>query len=256
MRDAPPTYSVVIPAFNEARRIGPTLAETAAFFQATTQAFEIVVVDDGSEDQTSQVVMEWRVRIPEVRLIRLPANRGKGYAVRTGVLNASGRFILFADADAATPIGELARLQAAIDNGAQIAIGSRAKESVAVRVQALWYRRLIGRIFHALVRMLTVRGFVDTQCGFKLFTAGAAHDLFAHMRTDGFAFDVELLVIARIRGFHVEEVPVNWSHKSGSRVNLIWDSLAMARDLFVIRGNVIRGVYQKPHLRPLDQPPA
>ena len=187
----------------------------------------------------------------ELRLIRLPANRGKGYAVRTGIVNARGGRILFADADGATPMAEVERLDAALDGGADVAIGSRAVASGEVRVRARLHRRLIGRTFHALVRLLTVDGIRDTQCGFKLFRAEAAHDLFSRMRMDGFSFDVEVLLMARRRGYGIAEVPVNWEHQPGSRVNLVTDSVRMAADLFAIRGHLLRGDYDRPQVAPL-----
>lgn len=243
-----PDISVVIPAFNEEARLEPTLRETAAYFRAQDRAAEILVVDDGSRDGTSALVARLARLYPEIRLFRLPGNRGKGYAVRVGVVNATGRLVLFADADGATPIAELERLEAAIDAGADVAIGSRALRASGVQVQARLYRRIIGRAFHLLVRTLAVRGIADTQCGFKLFRDSVAHDLFSRMRMNAFSFDVEVLLMASRAGYRIAEVPVNWTHKPGSRVNLALDSLRMARDLLVIRGNLLRGFYDQPQV--------
>lgn len=248
--------SIVIPAYNEETRLAPTVRTTIEYFRVHDRPIELIVVDDGSLDRTSELVHHLALEFAEVRLIRLAANRGKGYAVRTGVVNARGKFILFADADGATPIAEIARLDAAIATGADVAIGSRALRDASVRIAAKSYRRLMGRMFHQLVRLLTVRGVQDTQCGFKLFRADVAHDLFSRMRMNGFSFDVEVLLMAQRQRYRIAEVPVNWMHQPGSRVNLVLDSLRMARDLFVIRGRALRGDYDQPHLAPMTGAPS
>jgi dolichyl-phosphate beta-glucosyltransferase len=253
-----PLLSVIIPAYNEQSRLEPTVREAVEYFRSPPRSVEIIVVDDGSRDGTSDLTRRLAAEFPEVRLIRLAANSGKGYAVRTGVVNAHGRLVLFMDADGATPIAEYERLEQAITNGAAIAIGSRAMRGHGVRVRARLYRRVIGRLFHGLVRTLTVRGIADTQCGFKLFRGDVAHELFSRMRMTGFSFDVEVLVMAQQRGHRIAETPVNWTHKPGSRVNLVRDSARMAYDLVLIRANVLRGNYDAPHVAPLggaDQPP-
>lgn len=258
-----PTLSIVIPAFNEEARLAPTVRAAVGLVRSRGVAGEVIVVDDGSRDGTSALVQRLAAELPEVRLVRLAANHGKGYAVRSGVLNATGELVLFADADGATPWSELARLEAAVARGAEVAIGSRALAAADTRVEARWYRRVMGRAFHRLVELLTVRGFHDTQCGFKLFRGAVAQDLFARMRMNGFIFDVELLLMAERGGHRVAEVPVNWVHQPGSRVSLVRDSLRMARDLFVIRANALRGEYDRPHVAvvapaagPLGAPPA
>jgi len=246
----PLELSVVVPAYNEERRLGRTLAEIVGYLRSRRVAFELIVVDDGSRDGTSALTRELAGVHSELRLIRLPENCGKGYAVRTGVVNARGARVLFADADGATPVAELERLEGALAT-ADIAIGSRALAGSGVRVEARWYRRIIGRVFHALVSGLTVSGFRDTQCGFKLFDGAVAHDLFSAMRMGGFSFDVELLLMARRRGYRVAEVAVNWMHQPGSQVRLVRDSLRMGRDLFIIRSNALRGHYDRPRVAPL-----
>lgn len=247
-------FSAIFPAYNEESRLAPTLREAAAYFRARSASFELIAVDDGSRDGTSRLVQSLAREIPELRLIRLPANRGKGYAVRAGMLNARGRLVLFADADGSTPMSEIERLEAAIDDGAHAAIGSRAKAATDTQVKAKFYRRLIGRTFHKLVQLLAVSDVLDTQCGFKLFRAEVAHDLFSRMRINGFSFDVEVLLMAQRRAFRVAEVPVNWTHKPGSRVNLVVDSLRMARDLFIIRAYALSGAYEQPHVASLAEP--
>jgi len=238
----------VVPAYNEEARIEPTVRDIVRYCRLQERRFEVIVVDDGSRDGTSATVDRLTDACPEIRLIRLAQNHGKGYAVRSGVVNARGRTILFADADGATPIEELARLDAALEAGADIAIGSRALRDAAVKVDAKWYRRFMGRSFHRLVEWLAVRGFQDTQCGFKLFRSPVAQDLFSRMRMTGFSFDVELLVMAQRQGYRVAEVPVNWVHQPGSRVNLVVDSLRMARDLVLIRRRCLTGGYRTPHV--------
>lgn len=240
--------SIIVPAFNEAGRLEAPVREIAAWIRAEGRRAEVIVVDDGSLDGTSDLVRRLADEFPEVRLIRLAANRGKGYAVRTGVVNAAGAHVLFADADGATPIAEIERLEAALAAGADVAIGSRAVPQTGVAVRARTYRRLMGRMFHQLVRLLAVRGIRDTQCGFKLFRGAVAHDLFSRMRMNGFSFDVEVLLMAQREEYRIAEVPVNWTHQPGSRVNLVLDSLRMARDLFIIRARALRGDYDRPHV--------
>jgi dolichyl-phosphate beta-glucosyltransferase len=173
--------------------------------------------------------------------------------VRSGVVNAQGTQILFADADGATPLSEIERLEAAIHGGADVAIGSRALHDARVQIKARLYRRVIGRIFHGLVELLTVPRVKDTQCGFKLFRGPVAHDLFSRMRIRGFSFDVEVLMMAQRRGYAIAEVPVNWTHQPGSKVNLVVDSARMLRDLFIIRGRYLSGQYNSPHLAPWSE---
>jgi dolichyl-phosphate beta-glucosyltransferase len=245
-----PDVSVIIPAYNEEKRLTPTVREAVEYFRGRSRSAEIIVVDDGSRDRTSDLTHHLGAEMREVRLIRLAANAGKGYAVRTGVVNARGRLVMFMDADGATPIAEFERLESAIDRGAAVAIGSRVLHGQGVKVRARFYRRLIGRSFHTLVRALTVHGIADTQCGFKMFRGEVAHDLFSRMRMKGFSFDVEVLVMAQLRGLRVAEVPVNWTHQAGSRVNLVRDSLHMAYDLLVIRAHLLRGDYDAPHVAP------
>jgi dolichyl-phosphate beta-glucosyltransferase len=248
--DPKPDLSIVIPAYNEELRLSPTVREIVAFCRGRGARFELILVDDGSQDGTSAVARTLCLDFSELKLIRLPANHGKGYAVRTGVVNALGHMVLFADADGATPIAEIERLEAAIDGGADISVGSRALRAHGVQVQAKVYRHFIGRTFHQLVQWLANAGVQDTQCGFKLFRSAVAQDLFSRMRMDGFSFDVELLVMARRRGYRVSEVPVNWTHQPGSKVRLTVDSLHMAADLFRIRAHWLRGEYDLPHLAP------
>ena len=246
----PLDLSIVIPAFNEASRIERTIRDIVAYCRGGRRAFEVILIDDGSRDDTSSLGRLLSEEYLELRLIRLAANQGKGYAVRTGVLNSVGRTILFTDADGATPISEIERLETALGEGADLSVGSRALRAEGIQVHAKMYRRFIGRTFHYLVERLVDPGVTDTQCGFKLFRSSVAQDLFSRMRINGFSFDVELLVIARRRGYQVAEVPVNWSHQPGSKVRLTSDSVRMAADLFRIRAHWLKGEYDAPHLAP------
>jgi len=245
--------SIVIPAYNEEFRVVPTIRKIVNYCRGQGRAFEVILVDDGSRDGTSAVGRLLSEELHELRLIRLAANHGKGYAVRTGVVNAVGRTVLFADADGSTPIGEIERLEAALDQGADVSVGSRALRAEGIQVQARLYRRLIGRTFHYLVERLADAGVKDTQCGFKLFRSAVAQDLFSRMQMNGFSFDVEVLVMARRRGYTIAEVPVNWAHQPGSKVRLTSDSLRMATDLFRIRAHWLWGEYDAPHLAPWSQ---
>lgn len=245
-----PDLSIVVPAYNESARLPRMLRDTRAWLDANGRRAEIIVVDDGSLDDTSGVVRRMMTDQPALRLVRLPQNRGKGFAVRTGVLNAEGSRILFADADGATPIEELLRLEAALDDGAAVAIGSRALASTTTAVKARLLRVAAGRLFHLVVGTLTVRGYRDTQCGFKLFTREAALSIFPRMRMEGFSFDVEVLLLAERLDLAVSEVAVNWEHQPGSKVRVVRDGLIMTRDLFTIRARLLRGDYREVHVHP------
>ncbi|HEV8614709.1 MAG TPA: dolichyl-phosphate beta-glucosyltransferase [Methylomirabilota bacterium] len=222
-----PRWSVVIPALNEARRLPPYLAEVAAYFEARGEPHEIIVVDDGSTDGTASVVAAAARRSPSITLVRHASNSGKGFAVRAGMRVAAGDYRLFADADGATPIAELKRLEAALAAGADVAIGSRSVPDPGVEVVARPHRVAAGRIFHWLAALIGLRGVVDSQCGFKAFTAAAAADLFGRLRTEGFGFDVELLLLAQRAGYRVDEVAVNWTEREGSKVRVLTDGPAM-----------------------------
>ena len=223
----PIQLSVVIPAYNEARRILPYLEAITAYLDRRGLSYEILVVDDGSSDGTATLVE----RAGAARLIRLSRNTGKGAAVRAGMQAAQGALQLFADADGATPIPELERLEAAIKDGADLAIGSRtlASRDSRYRVEARLHRTLLGNLFNKIVRRLGIQDINDTQCGFKLFRHAVAQDLFSVARTNGYGFDLELLYVARRRGYRIAEVPINWTDQPGSKVRVLRDGLAMLR---------------------------
>jgi dolichyl-phosphate beta-glucosyltransferase len=238
---APPVWSVVIPAYNEAARLPRYLDEVIAFFDGRGDRYEVVVVDDGSRDGTAAVAAAVAAAHPAVRLLRLPENRGKGAAVRAGMLAARGDFRLFADADGATAIAELKRLEPALARGVDVVIGSRALPDPSVSVRARRRRKLAGRIFNAIVSRLGLGPIADSQCGFKCFRARAADDLFGALETTGFGFDVELLLRARRRGYTVAEVAVNWVDQPGSKVRVLVDGPDMIRQVLRARRRVGRG---------------
>jgi dolichyl-phosphate beta-glucosyltransferase len=240
----PMFLSIIIPAYNEEKRLPGYLARVLEYLEQQKILYEIIIVDDGSHDSTAEVVARFMHENIRVKLVRLPCNRGKGYAVRTGMLQASGKLRLFTDADGATPIIELERLLKAIDSGADVAIASRAMKDDSCAVIAHLHRKVIGRIFHFIVSTLTVKGIHDTQCGFKLFTAEAAQAVFPLQRIDDFGFDVEILYLCQQNGFRIAEVPVNWTDIAGSKVSLVRDSLRMFSDIFRIRLNDLAGVYR------------
>jgi dolichyl-phosphate beta-glucosyltransferase len=240
--------SVIIPAHNEAARILPHLHAVAEFLTLRQRPFEIIVVDDGSTDHTASLVSGFGRSLPSLRLIRLPVCSGKGTAVRQGMQAARGMRRLFTDADGATRIEELPRLEQALDGGAQIAIGSRslASRRPEFTVRARWHRSVLGGCFNGMVRMGGVRGIADTQCGFKLFEQTVAQDLFSVSCINGYGFDLELLYVARRRGYRIAEVPVNWADQPGSKVRVVRDGVGMLRELVAIRRNDRKGCYSAP----------
>ena len=227
--------SIVIPAYNEERRLPLTLVETIDYLDERKISYEILIVDDGSTDQTASIVAKFEKIRHQLRLLRLPVNSGKGRAVQFGMLNARGARILFMDADGATPIIEFERLNQALDQGAEVAFGSRALASLDTKVETVWYRKYPGRIFNFLVNLILLGQVSDTQCGFKLFTQRAAKFLFSKQTMPGFGFDVEILYLARKAAIASREVPVNWTNIPGSKVSLWRDSLKMFWDIIIIK---------------------
>ena len=236
-------WSVVIPAYNEAARLPRYLEEVVGYFARRDEAYEVLVVDDGSSDGTSERVRGLSRTHPSIGLLTFPDNVGKGRAVRAGMQRARGALRLMADADGATPIAEVKRLLAAIEAGADLAVGSRARPDGAVVRHTRPHRRLVGNVFNLIVRRLGVWDVVDTQCGFKLFTGAVADDLFAALRTNGYGFDVEILLLAQQRRYRIAEVPINWVDQPGSKVGVLRHGPAMLREILVARWRLLTDRY-------------
>ncbi|MGH9533473.1 MAG: dolichyl-phosphate beta-glucosyltransferase [Terriglobales bacterium] len=239
---AAPELSIVIPAYNEAARLPQTLAAVEQYLAAAHESAEILVVNDGSRDGTAAAARAFPSAFA-LRVLDNPGNCGKGYSVRQGVLAARGRFILFTDADLSAPIAELAKLRAALDQGADIAIGSRAQAEL-IQAHQSRFRETAGRLFNRMVVLTLGLPFRDTQCGFKLFRREAAAGIFPLQRIAGWGFDPELLFLAHLQGWVVREVPVRWSHAAGAKIRLARDSVRMFTDLARIRYHAARGDYR------------
>lgn len=235
------SLSVVIPAYNESKRILPTLKRMSEYLMAGNCEFEIIVVDDGSSDGTPNVVEG--SGLSGVRLIRSASNAGKGAALKKGVMDAKMSLILISDADMSTPIEEVEKLLRFVREGYDIAIGSRALPGADIAVRQPWYREYMGKGFNLIVRTLLMGGIRDTQCGFKLYKANAAKKIFALSRLKGYSFDPEVLFIARNAGYSIKEVPVKWLNSPESKVRLLRDPADMFLGILRIRLNRILGRY-------------
>ncbi len=240
-----PKYSIVIPAYNESGRILTTLRSVVECIRARNWSAEVVVVNDGSTDRTAEVVRTFAKKAPEVRLMENPSNRGKGFSVRAGMLQAQGEVVLFTDADLSAPIEEAERLFTAIAGGADIAIGSRWLEKGRQTHRQPLYRQFFGRCFNAVIRTVMGLKFADTQCGFKAFTREAAHTVFQLQTVERWGFDPEILFIALKRGFWILEVPVSWAHDERTRLSYLKDGMKMLEEIAVIRWNALLGRYGK-----------
>jgi glycosyltransferase involved in cell wall biosynthesis len=241
-----PKYSIVIPAYNEGARIPATLQSVVSCIRERGWAAEVIVVNDGSTDRTAEIVRDFAKTAPEVRLLENAGNRGKGYSVRAGLLQAQGDVVMFTDADLSAPIDEAERLFTAIAGGADIAIGSRWLESSRQTHRQPLYRQFFGRCFNSLVRGVMGLPFADTQCGFKAFTRAAAQTVFQLQTIEHWGFDPEILFIAFLRGYWIIEVPVSWAHDERSRISYLKDGLKMLEEIAIIRWNALRGFYGKP----------
>ena len=241
-----PLISIVIPAYNESARLRPTLDDLLHFSRLQNWDIEILVVDDGSRDDTSEIVRQYGQSHPQILLVQNPGNRGKGFSVRNGMLHARGDICLFTDADLSSPIAEAQKLFAAIAAGADVAIGSRwLRADLQTQRQPL-YRQFLGRIFNLALRLFLGLNFADTQCGFKAFRRSAAQRIFPLQRIERWGFDPEILFLARRLGFTVKEVPVVWSHSEGTRLHPFRDGLRMFADVLRIRANSLTGNYTTP----------
>ncbi len=238
-----PTYSLVIPACNESARLSATLEKVLAYVHAMRWDAEVIVVNDGSRDNTAEIIRSFAAKDPVVRLVENPGNRGKGYSVRNGMLHARGRILIFSDADLSSPIEETPKLLRALDDGADIAIGSRWLRAETQTQRQPVYRQLLGRIFNLLLRLTLGLPFKDTQCGFKAFKQAAAQAVFPRQKIERWGFDPEILFLARKFGFCVREVPVAWAHSGGARINPLVDGSRMFLEMLYIRWNSLSGKY-------------
>jgi dolichyl-phosphate beta-glucosyltransferase len=239
-----PRYSIIIPAYNESERIAGTLERILRYAGNQRWGVEVVVVDDGSGDATTEIVREHAQKNAAVRLLQNPGNRGKGYSVRNGMLHANGEVLMFSDADLSSPIEEAHKLFDAIANGADVAIGSRWLQTKLQTRRQPMYRQLFGRVFNLLLRMVLGLGFKDTQCGFKAFSRRSAQVLFSLQQIEGWGFDPELLFLARRFDLKVVEVPVAWAHREGTRLNPVRDGIRMLGEMLRIRWNAWSGKYK------------
>ena len=240
-----PKYSIIIPAYNERARILATLQSVVAAVRSHNWPAEVIVVNDGSTDETASLVRNFALSAPEVHLMENPRNCGKGYSVRAGILHARGDVVMFTDADLSAPIPEAESLFQAIAEGADIAIGSRWLATSRQTHRQPLYRQVLGRVFNALTRAVMRLPYADTQCGFKAFTRSAAQTVFQLQTIERWGFDPEILFIARKRNYRVREVPVSWAHDSRSRISYIRDGLQMLKELAIVRWNALMGRYGK-----------
>jgi len=242
MTESAPDLSIIIPAYNEELRLPSTLEKIASFLRQEPTIAEVLVVDDGSSDKTVAVAESFREKIPRLRVISNGTNRGKGYSVKHGSLEARGRIALFTDADLSAPIEESRKLVDAVRTH-DVAIGSRAMNRGLIEVHESLFREFAGIVFNKIVRFILWLPFVDTQCGFKAFRMERCRVLFEQQTIERFGFDPELLYLARRHGLSVVEVPVRWSHSPATKVSMMRDSVQMFVDVFIIRWNSLRGRY-------------
>jgi dolichyl-phosphate beta-glucosyltransferase len=239
------SYSIIIPAYNESQRIAASLDKIIAYTDEQHWMTEILVVNDGSRDNTAEIVREYSKLHPQVRLLENPGNRGKGYTVRNGMSQATGEILLFTDADLSSPIQESRKLFAAIQAGADVAIGSRWLQAELQTERQPFHRQVFGRIFNLLLRMILGLKYKDTQCGFKAFTRKAALTLFPRQKIERWGFDPELLFLSLKYGFTIAEVPVEWAHDDRSKINPVVDGFKMFTEMLRIRWADLTGKYDR-----------
>ena len=241
-------YSFIIPAYNESERLSASLPKVLDYIRRREYDAEVIVVNDGSTDDTAEIVRRFAATNPEVRLLENPGNRGKGYSVRHGMLQGYGDVLLFTDADLSSPIYEADKLFEAIAEGADIAIGSRWLRRELQTERQPWYRQLYGRLFNLGLKLTLGLPYQDTQCGFKAFTRAAAHTVFTRQHIERWGFDPELLFLADKFKLRTVEVPVEWAHDHRSRINPLRDGLNMGLEMLKVRWNDMRGRYRQPSI--------
>jgi dolichyl-phosphate beta-glucosyltransferase len=249
-----PSYSIVIPAYNESARLGATLGKVLGYVHAQQWDAEVLVVNDGSKDDTADIVRAFAAKDPALHLVENPGNRGKGYSVRNGMLHSRGRIVLFSDADLSSPIEECTKLFRSLDDGADIAIGSRWLRAETQTQRQPLHRQLFGRIFNLLLRLTLGLQFKDTQCGFKAFKRAAVDRIFPLQRIERWGFDPEILFLARKFRFKVKEVSVAWGHSGGTRINPLIDGSRMVQEMMHIRWNDLTGKYVNDPAAPVAIP--
>lgn len=242
-----PAYSIVIPAYNESGRLGGTLERVLAYVHSGGWNAEVIVVNDGSRDDTEAIARGFAARDPMLRIVNNPGNRGKGYSVRNGMLHARGRIVIFTDADLSSPIEEASKLLEALDSGADVAIGSRWLRAETQTQRQPLHRQIFGRIFNLLLRMILGLQFKDTQCGFKAFKQRAVQAIFPLQKIERWGFDPEILFLARKFGFQIKEIPVLWGHSGGTRIHPLIDGSRMFMEMLHIRWNDLTGKYDTPN---------
>ncbi len=241
-------YSFIIPAYNESERLVTSLPKVFAYVRERQMQAEVIVVNDGSTDNTAEVTRSFASQYSELRLLGNPGNRGKGYSVRNGMLHANGDILLFTDADLSSPIYEATKLFAAIEQGADVAIGSRWLQAALQTERQPWHRQLYGRFFNLALRAVLGLKYRDTQCGFKAFSRAAAQTVFSRQRIERWGFDPELLFLANKFKLRTVEVPVEWAHDHRSKINPLRDGLKMGVEMLDIRINDLRGLYERPSM--------
>ncbi len=252
-------YSFIIPAYNESERLATSLPKVFAYIRERQMQAEVIVVNDGSTDDTDAVTRSFSSQYPGLRLLGNPGNRGKGYSVRNGMLHANGDVLLFTDADLSSPIYEATKLFAALEQGSEVAIGSRWLKAALQTERQPWYRQLYGRLFNLGLRIVLGLKYRDTQCGFKAFTRAAAQTIFSRQRIERWGFDPELLFLADKFKLRTVEVPVEWAHDHRSKINPLRDGMKMGVEMLDIRVNDLRRLYEHPSMaveEPLIQPVA
>jgi len=234
--------SIIIPAYNEEKRLEPTLKAITQYLEKNFKTYEVLVVNDGSKDNTAEITEKFKDK--KVRIIQNPKNMGKGFSVKNGMINAKYDPVLFTDADLATPIEEVEKLLKALQEGYDVAIASRNIQGSTISVHQPGYRKALGKAFPFIVKSMVLPDFKDTQCGFKLFKKEAARKIFPRQTLKRFAFDVEILYIAKQLNYKVKEVPITWVDKDGSTVSPIKDSFRMFNEVMKIRYNKMKGEYK------------